>query len=105
MVRKCGGTFAFTLEMLLMLRMNSGYEREQYTPFSSSINRGNRPRIINMEIELSISVNKNRIEFEYFIQKDNCFDKLTMKTVIRNKAQCTKYYIIITITIIIVMII
>ena len=41
-----------------------------------------------MEIELSISVNKSQIEFEYFIKKDNCFDKFTMKTVIPDKSQC-----------------
>ena len=58
-----------------------------------------------MEIELSISVNKSQIEFEYFIQKDNCFEKFTMKTVIRDKAQCTQSYNIVIIIIIIIIVI
>ena len=45
----------------------------EYTPFSSSINRGDHPGIIKAEIELNNKVNKSQIEFDYFIQKENIF--------------------------------
>ena len=34
---------------------------------------------MNVEIELNNTLNKSQIELEYFSQKDNCLDKLTMK--------------------------
>ena len=35
---------------------------------------------MNVEIELNNTLNKSQIELDYFNQRDNCLDKLTMKT-------------------------
>ena len=35
---------------------------------------------MNVEIELNNTINKSQTEFDYFNQRDNCLDKLTMKT-------------------------
>ena len=53
------------------MRVNSGYVGVEYTPLSSSINRGKHPGIINAEIDLSNTANKSQIDFHYFIQKGN----------------------------------
>ena len=44
--------------------------------FSLSINKGNHHGIMYMEIWLNHTVNKTNIEFNYYIQKDTCSDKL-----------------------------
>ena len=43
---------------------------------------------MNLEIKLNNTVNKTQIEFNYYIQKEDCLDKLPMETVIRDNAKC-----------------
>ena len=38
--------------------------------------------------------NKTHIEFNYFIQKDNCLDKPTMKTVVCDNVKCKLKYML-----------
>ena len=35
---------------------------------------------MNVEIELNNTLNKSQIKLDYYNQRDNCLDKLTMKT-------------------------
>ena len=34
---------------------------------------------MNVEFKLNNTLNKSQIEYDYFNQKDNCLDKLTVK--------------------------
>ena len=50
-----------------------------------------------MEIELNNTLNKTKIELDYFNQRDNCLDKLTMKTEVHkhDNVQTTRSLIIV----------
>ena len=50
-----------------------------------------------MEIELNNTLNKSQIELDYFNQRDNCLDKLTMKTElhVHDNVQTTRSLIIV----------
>ena len=44
---------------------------------------------MNVEIELNNTLNKSQIELDYYNQRDNCLDKLTMKTHVQDNVQTT----------------
>ena len=52
---------------------------------------------MNVEIELNNTLNKTQIELDYFNQRDNCLDKLTMKTEVHkhDNVQTTRSLIIV----------
>ena len=52
---------------------------------------------MNVEIELNNTLKKAQIELDYFSQRDNCLDKLTMKTEVHkhDNVQTTRSLIIV----------
>ena len=50
---------------------------------------------MNVEIELNNTLNKSQIELDYYNQRDNCLDKLTMKTHVHDNVQTTRSLIIV----------
>ena len=52
---------------------------------------------MNVEIDLNNTLNKTKIELDYFNQRDNCLDKLTMKTEVHkhDNVQTTRSLIIV----------